>query len=34
MLKKFTAIFFILCANVIFLAHAVIPHHHHENKVC
>jgi hypothetical protein len=33
-MKKATAIFFILIANVILLAHAVIPHHHHESSVC
>lgn len=31
-MKRFTAIFFILLANICLLAHAVIPHHHH-NRV-
>lgn len=34
MIRKSTAIFFILLANLILLAHVVVPHHHHENKVC
>ena len=34
MMKKGTAIFFILLANIILLAHAVVPHHYHQNKVC
>lgn len=34
MIKKGTAIFFILLANIVLLAHAVIPHHHHELQIC
>jgi hypothetical protein len=34
MIKKRTAIFFILLANIVLLAHAVIPHHHHNEQVC
>ena len=34
MIKKRTAIFFILLANIILLAHAVIPHHYHQEQVC
>lgn len=34
MIKKGTAIFFILLANIVLLAHAVLPHHHHEQQVC
>lgn len=34
MIKKGTAIFFILLANIILLAHAVVPHHHHKSEVC
>lgn len=30
MIKKLTAYSFILLANIVLLAHAVIPHHHHE----
>lgn len=33
-MKKAIALFFILTANIILLAHAVIPHHHHESSVC
>lgn len=29
MIRKKTAILFILLANIILLAHAVVPHHHH-----
>lgn len=31
-MKKFISIFFILLANITILAHAVVPHHHH-NKI-
>jgi len=35
MIKRKTALAFILIANIILLAHAVIPHHHHHNnEVC
>lgn len=34
MIRKGTAIFFILLANFIMLAHAVVPHHHHKSQVC
>ena len=34
MIKKSTAIFFLLLANLVLLAHAVIPHHHHNSQVC
>lgn len=34
MIKKLTAYTFILIANIVLLAHAVIPHHHHNNHVC
>ena len=34
MFKKTTAIFFLVLANIILLAHAVIPHHHHKGEVC
>jgi hypothetical protein len=34
MIRKTTATFFILLANIILLAHAVFPHHHHELQVC
>lgn len=33
-MRKAFAIFFILCANIILLAHAVIPHHHHDSIAC
>ena len=34
MLKRDSALFFILFAIIIVLANAVIPHHHHESEVC
>ena len=34
MIKKITAISFILLANIVLLAHTVIPHHHHDAIVC
>ncbi len=34
MIKRVTAIFFILLANIMLLANAVIPHHHHNREVC
>jgi hypothetical protein len=35
MIRKKTALLFMLIANIILLAHAVIPHHHHHNNnVC
>lgn len=34
MISKITAYSFILIANLILLAHAVIPHHHHQSVVC
>lgn len=32
-MKKITAIFFILLANIIIVAHAVVPHHHLPKQV-
>ena len=34
MIRKSLTVFFILIANIILLAHAVIPHHSHQNEVC
>lgn len=34
MIRNFITVFFILLANIILLAHAVIPHHSHHNEVC
>jgi hypothetical protein len=34
MLKQFTSIVFLLLANIVLLAHDVIPHHHHEENIC
>jgi hypothetical protein len=34
MKRRITAIIFILLANIVLLAHAVIPHHYHEVKIC
>jgi hypothetical protein len=33
-MKKIFAISFLLFANLVFWAHAVIPHHHHGNVTC
>lgn len=34
MLKRTTAYTFIILAGLLFLAHAVVPHHHHDNHIC
>jgi hypothetical protein len=34
MRSKRASIFLILLANIVFLAHALVPHHHHESQVC
>lgn len=34
MLKRTIAYTFIIFAGLLFLAHAVIPHHHHDNHIC
>ena len=34
MLKRGSALFFILVAIITVLAYAVIPHHHHESEIC
>ncbi len=34
MIKRTTAIVFVLLANLLYLAHAVVPHHHHNKLVC
>lgn len=34
MIRKIIAYSFLILANLILLAHAVIPHHHHEQHVC
>jgi hypothetical protein len=33
MIRKSITLFFILIANFVLLAHAIIPHHHHQNEV-
>lgn len=33
-MKKITAYIIILTANIILLAHAVLPHHHHQLQIC
>lgn len=33
-IKKITAYSFLVIANIILLAHTVLPHHHHEQLVC
>ena len=32
-MKKAIAISFLMLANIILLAHTIVPHHHHENEV-
>ena len=34
MIKRTTAVAFLMLANFILLAHAVVPHHHHNKQVC
>lgn len=34
MLKKRIAIFLVLFATILLLAHAFVPHHHHQNHIC
>jgi hypothetical protein len=34
MIKKTTAVAFLMLANILILAHTVVPHHHHEKQVC
>jgi len=34
MIRKKTALLFILLANIVLLAHAVVPHHHHKGLFC
>ncbi len=33
MIKRSTAYFYVFVTSIILLAHAVIPHHHHENGI-
>ena len=34
MIQRITAISFMLLANIVLLAHTVVPHHHHTMQVC
>ncbi len=34
MIKKYTAIVFILLAGSVFFAHAIIPHHDYQSNIC
>lgn len=34
MLKRPTAIFILLLASLLWLCHAVVPHHHHNSLIC
>ncbi|MBE0680032.1 MAG: hypothetical protein IH592_14820 [Bacteroidales bacterium] len=34
MIKRTTAIIFLMLANILLLAHAVVPHHHHNKEIC
>ena len=33
-IKRFIAISFTILANILLLAHAIVPHHYHESEVC
>ena len=33
-MRKPVAIFLLLCANLVLLTHAVVPHHHHDDIAC
>lgn len=33
-MKQIVSILFLLLANVVLMAHAVVPHHHHDDHVC
>jgi hypothetical protein len=34
MINRTTAVAFLMLANILLLAHAVVPHHHHNHQVC
>jgi len=34
MVKRTAATAFLMLAGILFLAHAVVPHHHHGNRIC
>ncbi|HOU01039.1 MAG TPA: hypothetical protein PK719_02465 [Bacteroidales bacterium] len=34
MIKRTTAVIFLILANFLFLVQAVVPHHHHGNHIC
>ena len=34
MIRRAASILFLLLANLILLAHTVIPHHHHDSEIC
>jgi len=34
MIKRTAAVTFLFLAGILFLAHAVVPHHHHGNLIC
>jgi hypothetical protein len=34
MIKRTTAASFLILAGILFLGHAVVPHHHHGNLIC
>ena len=34
MIKRTLATAFLMLSGILFLAHAVIPHHHHGNRIC
>jgi hypothetical protein len=34
MMRRLTAILFLMLASILLVAHAVVPHHHHNKQVC
>jgi hypothetical protein len=34
MIKRLTAILFIMLAGFLLVSHAVVPHHHHDKQIC
>jgi len=34
MIRRLTAILFIMLASILLVAHAVVPHHHHNKQIC
>jgi hypothetical protein len=34
MIKRTTALTFLIIASILLLAHSVVPHHHHDKQIC